>query len=365
MGVADEADRKRHKGRGAVSNPAGRFESQRRTAWDDGWALSEESVPALETTVTAEPAKSIVSHNESPDIFFERSINPYKGCEHGCIYCYARPSHAYLNLSPGIDFETKLFYKPNAADLLEREFRKPRYEPALIAVGANTDPYQPIERKLGITRSILEVMARFRHPVGIITKGAALVERDIDLLSALAQDDLVTVSITMTTLDPALKRTLEPRAASPGSRLRLMRLLADHGIPVRVLFSPVIPFINDAELEQVLQAAADAGAQHASYTFLRLPHEVKDLFREWLDANFPLKARHVMSLVEQSRGGKAYDSNFATRMRGEGEFATLIAQRFKLARRRFGLESKARAINLSAFRVPDTAASSGAQLGLF
>ncbi|MDB5987345.1 MAG: family radical protein [Nevskia sp.] len=366
MGVADEADRRLHKGRGAVSNPAGRFESKQARSWDDGWDLGEESLPALETTITAEPAKSIISHNDSPDIGFDRSINPYKGCEHGCIYCYARPSHGYLNLSAGLDFETKLFYKPNAAELLEREFRKPGYQPALIALGANTDPYQPIERKLGITRSILEVMARFRHPVGIVTKGAALVERDLDLLTQLARDNLVGVGVTLTTLDPALKRTLEPRAASPASRLRLMRLLADAGIPVRVMFSPVIPFINDAELEQVLEQAAAAGASYASYTFLRLPHEVKDLFREWLETHFPLKATHVMSLVEQSRGGKAYDSTFGRRMRGEGNFAELIAQRFRLARRRHGLERPARTFDLSAFRVPDAERTATAtQLGLF
>ena len=392
------------KGRGAVSNPEGRFESQRRQQWDDGWELADEEVPRLATTVTAEPAKSIISINDSPDIGFDRSINPYKGCEHGCIYCYARPSHAYLNLSPGLDFETKLFYKPNAAKLLERDFRKPGYRPAIIALGANTDPYQPIERELGITRSILETMARFRHPVGIVSKGAALIERDLDLLADLARDRLVGVGISLTTLDPALKRTLEPRAASPGSRLRIIRKLADAGVPVRVMFSPVIPFVNDAELEQVLEQAAAAGASSASYTFLRLPHEVKDLFREWLETHLPLKAKHVMSLVQQSSGGSAppqqketaaptcdaeevdqqhsfrntdappprntdrsryYDSQWGTRMRGQGVFAEAIAKRFALARRRFGLNREGAQFNLAAFRMPPEPPRSGAQMGLF
>jgi DNA repair photolyase len=370
MSLADEADRRPYKGRGAVSNPAGRFESQRHTHWDDGWDLSEDTLPALETIVTDEPAKSIISYNDSPDIGFDRSINPYKGCEHGCIYCYARPSHGYLNLSAGLDFETKLFYKSNAAELLDQEFRKAAYRPAVIALGANTDPYQPIERRLGITRSILEVMLRFRHPLGIITKGAALVERDLDLLAQLARENLVVVAVTLTTLQAALKRTLEPRAASPASRLRLIRTLSDAGVPVRVMFSPVIPFINDAEMEQVLEHASVAGATMASSTFLRLPHEVKDLFREWLEMHYPLKAQHVMSLVMQSRGGKAYDSSFGSRMRGEGNFAELIAQRFRLAKRRYGLESTRHSFNLSAFRIPESGSDSDSvpgakQLSLF
>ncbi|MBL6752434.1 MAG: PA0069 family radical SAM protein [Nevskia sp.] len=349
------------KGRGAISNPEGRFEPRRREALDDGWGTIEEELPPLETIVTAEPGKSIITRNDSPDLAFSQSINPYKGCEHGCIYCYARPSHAYLNLSPGLDFETRIFYKPNAAQLLDAELRRPGYLPSPIALGANTDPYQPVERQLRVTRSILEVLARFRHPVGIITKGTGI-ERDLDLIADLARDRLVSVGITITTLEPELKRTLEPRAAAPAARLRTMRRLADAGVPVRVMFSPVIPFVNDAELERVLEAGAQAGASAASYVLLRLPYELKDLFRQWLQANLPLKAEHVMSLVRQSRGGKDNQAEFGTRMRGTGAFAELIAKRFALARRRFGLEREPRPANLGAFRVPPAA---GDQLGLF
>jgi len=349
------------KGRGATSRPPGRFETRDSTRVDDGWGTIEEELPEFKTTVTAERAKSIISRNESPDIGFNQSINPYKGCEHGCIYCYARPSHAYLNLSPGLDFETRLFYKPNAAELLDRELRKPGYQVSNIALGANTDPYQPIERKLEVTRGILQVLARFRHPVGILTKGA-MIERDLDLLADLARDRLVSVGITLTTLDPALKRTLEPRASSPQARLRVMRKLSAAGIPVRVMFSPVIPFVNDAELERVLQAAAEAGASTASYVLLRLPYEIKGLFREWLETHMPLRAAHVMSLIQQSRGGKDYQAEFGTRMRGTGQFAELIAKRFALARRRYGLDQRRDGFNADAFRVPP---APGDQFGLF
>ncbi len=348
-------------GRGAASNGEGRFEALTREAVDDGWALEEEKLPAFETIVRPVQAKSIVSHNTSPDIGFDQSINPYYGCEHGCIYCYARPSHAYLNLSPGLDFETKLFYKANAAELLDAELRRPGHPISTIALGANTDPYQPIEREHRVTRGILEVLAKFRHPVGIVTKGV-LIERDLDILADLARDHLVSVGITLTTLDAALKRTLEPRAASSAARLKVMRQLADIGVPVRVMFSPVIPFVNDAELERVLEAAAAAGATAASYVLLRLPHEVAPLFREWLETHLPLKAAHVMSLVNQSRGGKDYDSAWGSRMRGSGEFADLIAQRFRLAMRRHGLDGERIALNRGAFRVP---ARIGDQLGLF
>lgn len=349
------------KGRGAGSNGAGRFEATTRVAIDDGWGSLEAEPVKLETIVRAVVAKSIISRNNSPDIPFEQSINPYYGCEHGCIYCYARPSHGYLNLSPGLDFETRLFYKPNAAELLDTELRRPGYRVSPIALGANTDPYQPIEREHRVTRGILEVLARFRHPVSIVTKGI-LIERDLDLLAEMARDNLVHVGITLTTLDPALKRTLEPRAAAPAARLRVMRQLADIGVPVRVMFSPVIPFVNDAELERVLEAGAEAGAHAASYILLRLPHEVKDLFREWLDAHLPLKAEHVMSLINQSRGGKDYDAAWGTRMRGSGNFADLIAQRFRLARRRLHLDQTRSGYNLDLFRVP---AKAGDQLGLF
>jgi DNA repair photolyase len=349
------------KGRGAVSNPEGRFESCSALPVDDGWPLDEEPLPKFETIVRAVQAKSIISRNTSPDIGFDQSINPYQGCEHGCIYCYARPSHGYLNLSAGLDFETRLFYKANAAELLDRELRKPGYVPKVISLGANTDPYQPIEKDLRITRSILEVLARFRHPVGIVTKGV-LIERDIGLLAEMARDGLASVGMTITTLDPALKRTLEPRAASPEARLRVIRKLTAAGVPVRVMFSPVIPFVNDAELERVIAAAAESGASAASYVLLRLPHEVAPLFREWLTMHAPLKAEHVMSLVNQSRGGKDYDATWGTRMRGEGLFADLIAQRFRLARRRHGLLRERTDFDSSKFHIPP---ASGDQIGLF
>jgi DNA repair photolyase len=349
------------KGRGTSLRPPGRFESRDAVRVDDGWGTLEEELPPLQTTVTAETAKSIISRNDSPDLSFEQSINPYKGCEHGCIYCYARPSHAYLNLSPGIDFETKLFYKPNAAELLEKELRKPGYRVSPIALGANTDPYQPVERRLEVTRSILQVLARFRHPVGIITKGA-MIERDLDLLVDLARDNLAGVGITLTTLDPELKRSLEPRASAPVARLRVMRRLAEAGIPVRVMFSPVIPFVNDAELERVLEAAAEAGASTASYVLLRLPYELKGLFRDWLDTHLPLKAAHVMSLIQQSRGGRDNDPQFGLRMKGTGQFAELIAKRFALARRRYGLERERPGFNPAVFRVPP---ATGDQISLF
>jgi DNA repair photolyase len=349
------------KGRGTALRPPGRFEMRDSERVDDGWGALEEELPPLQTTVTAEPARTIISRNESPDLSFEQSINPYKGCEHGCIYCYARPSHAYLNLSPGIDFETKLFYKPNAAELLEQELRKPGYRVSPIALGANTDPYQPVERRLEVTRGILQVLARFRHPVGIVTKGA-MVERDLDLLQDLARDHLVTVAITLTTLDDGLKRTLEPRASAPSARLRVMRRLSQAGIPVRVMFSPVIPFVNDAELERVLEAAAEAGAGNASYVLLRLPYELKGLFRDWLDTHLPLKAAHVMSLIQQSRGGRDNDPQFGLRMKGTGQFAELIAKRFALARRRYGLERTRAAYDPAVFRVPPAA---GDQISLF
>ncbi len=349
------------KGRGTSLKPPGRFESRDTQRLDDGWGSIEEQLPPLETTVTAERAKTIISRNESPDIGFSQSINAYRGCEHGCVYCYARPSHAYLNLSPGLDFETKLFFKPNAAELLDKELRKPGYRVSTIALGANTDPYQPIERRLEITRGILEVLARFRHPVGIVTKGA-MIERDLDLLAGMARDNLVGVGVSLTTLDPSLKRTLEPRASSPQARLRIIRSLSQAGIPVRVMFSPVIPFVNDAELERVLEAAADAGACAASYVMLRLPYELKDLFRDWLEAHAPLKAAHVMSLINQSRGGKDNDPRFGSRMRGTGQFAELIAKRFALVRRRYGLDRQREGLDTTLFSVPPT---TGDQLGLF
>lgn len=318
---------------------------------DDGWETLAEPLPAVATTLAPRKARSIISYNTSPDLNFDRSINPYQGCEHGCIYCFARPTHAYLNLSPGLDFETRLFYKPNAAEVLDAELRKPGYVPARIVLGANTDAYQPAERGLRITRSILEVLAAFHHPVTIVTK-SQLVERDLDILAPMAAQGLASVCVSITTLDAALKRDLEPRAAAPVARLRAVRSLADAGIPVTVLFAPVIPFVNDAEMERVLQAAAAAGATGAGYIFLRLPREVAPLFREWLGARYPLKAAHVMRLVRAARGGQDYEAAFGTRMRGQGAYAELLAQRFRVACTRFGLHGCTAALRTDRFAVP-------------
>ena len=325
-------------GRGAVSNPEGRFESRRVAPVDDGWPSDTEAdeLPPLETTVTPEHAKRVISRNDSPDIGFEQSINPYRGCEHGCIYCYARPSHSYVNLSPGLDFETKIFFKAHAAQLLETELRKPGYVCKPINLGANTDPYQPAERKLRVTRSILEVLQRHRHPVTIVTK-SALIERDLDILVDLARDELVSAFVSITTLDAALKRKLEPRAPAPAARLRAVRALREAGVPVGVLVAPIIPAVTDHEIERILEAAAQAGAQTAGYVLIRLPYEVKTLFREWLDAHLPERAEHVMSLIRATRNGRENDPRFGSRMRGEGAYAELIGRRFESACRRLGL----------------------------
>lgn len=326
-----------HKGRGALSNGKHRFEEMLTEAADDGWNRDpDEDVPRLRTEARAETARSIITRNSSPDVPFDRSINPYRGCEHGCIYCFARPTHAYLNLSPGLDFETRLFYKHNAAEVLENTLRKPSYRCAPIVLGTNTDPYQPLDREQGITRQLLEVLYRYRHPVSIITKGSYVL-RDLDILSKMADEQLATVCVSLTTLDNNLKRSLEPRTASPRQRLHIIRELSNAGVPVNVLMAPVIPAINDAELERILEQAAEAGAQSANYVLLRLPHEVAGLFREWLEAYAPQRAAHVMSLIRQSRGGKDYDSNFRHRMTGTGHFAQLLASRFKIACRRYGL----------------------------
>jgi DNA repair photolyase len=326
-------------GRGAVSNPPGRFESTRAEAADDGWGSLDEDLPPLATIVRPEPARSIITRNQSPDIGFDQSISPYRGCEHGCIYCYARPSHSYVNLSPGLDFETKLFYKENAAELLTRELAAPRYRCSPIMIGANTDPYQPIERDYRVTRSILEVLAKHRHPFSIITK-SAMIERDIDVLAPLARDGLVHAAISVTTLSNRLKRALEPRTASPAARLRAIRRLSEAGIPVTVMVAPVIPVLTDAELERILAAAAEAGARSAAYVLLRLPYELKDLFREWLDEHEPLKAKHVISRMRAMRGGRDYDSRWEHRQSGDGEYAQLLARRFESACRRHGLNRR-------------------------
>jgi DNA repair photolyase len=342
-----------HKGRGAVSNPRGRFEILSLENFHDGWGQDEiDELPPLETTVTLEAARTIISHNQSPDIPFSQSINPYRGCEHGCIYCYARPSHAYLNLSPGLDFETKLFYKQNAAELLEKKLRSKSYRCQPITLGANTDPYQPIERELEVTRSLLKVLQRFQHPVSLITK-STLITRDLDILADMASKELATVMVSVTTMDNGLKRMLEPRAPSSLTRLRAVHALSMAGVPVGVLNAPIIPMVNDAEIENILELSAGAGANCAGYVLLRLPHELKGLFREWLEVHLPERAAHVMSLINQSHSGKAYSAAFGTRMRGTGEFAELIAQRFRLACRRFGLEhSRRMRLNCAHFNVP-------------
>ncbi len=325
------------KGRGAVSNLQGRYEVNGRESFDDGWAHDDEANSApFKTQVTDEYAKSILSRNSSPDIPFNVSLNPYRGCEHGCIYCFARPTHSYLGLSPGLDFESRLFAKVNAPELLRRELARASYQPEPIAIGVNTDAYQPCERELGITRRVLEVLHECQHPVAMITK-ASLIERDIDLLAPMAARNQAIAAITLTTLDPAMSRTLEPRAAAPARRLRTIRTLAEAGIPVRVSVAPVIPFVTEPELERVLEAARDAGAVSAHYVVLRLPWEVNPLFQQWLEAHFPERAQRVMNRVRDMRGGKDYDSDFSKRMHGEGVWADLIRQRFVKATARLGM----------------------------
>jgi len=344
------------KGRGAVSNIAGRYERDVRETVDDGWSPLSEGEPAcppaLRTQVFDEHAKSILTHNSSPDIPFRVSLNPYRGCEHGCIYCFARPTHSYLGLSPGLDFESRIYAKVNAAELLEREFAKPSYQPEPIALGVNTDAYQPVERELRITRRMVEVLHRHGHPFAAITK-SSLIERDIDLLAPMAQRGQVMVAITVTTLDAGIARTLEPRAATPQRRLRTIRTLADAGIPVGVSIAPVIPFVTEPDLERVLEACAQAGATMASYIVLRLPWEVAPLFRQWLDAHFPDRAERVMNRIHDMRGGKDYDASFATRMKGEGMWANLMAQRFNNAARRLGITGRQHGVlDMSGFTRP-------------
>lgn len=353
------------KGRGAASNIAHRFASVDRTpdgdALDQARAQAEDELPPLATTFTSETARSLITYNTSPDIPFDRSINPYRGCEHGCIYCYARPTHSYLNLSPGLDFETRLVAKHNAASLLERELSAPAYRAQMIALGTVTDAYQPIERELRVTRGVIEVLARSRHPISIVTK-SSLIERDLDLLAPMARDQLVLVFISVTTLDRGLSRTLEPRAASPERRLRTIETLARAGVPVHVNFAPVIPFINEPELERVIEAAAATGALEAHYTVLRLPHEVSPLFRHWLEAHFPERAGRVMSRVREMRGGMDYAGEFGKRMKGEGLWADLIRQRFDKACQRYGLPRRPVSLRMDLFEPPAPART---QLVLF
>ncbi len=349
----------RIKGRGAASNPEGRFESRARTREDDGWEQETQLEPRPETSVIEERARSIISRNDSPDIHFTQSINAYRGCEHGCIYCYARPSHSYLNLSAGIDFETKLFAKTNAAELLRRELAKPGYVCSPINLGANTDPYQPIERRYRITRALIEVLAEHHHPFTIITKNA-MVERDIDLLAPLARKRLVHIFISVTSLDNRLASTLEPRASAPHRRLQAVAVLNAAGVPCGVMVAPIIPMVTDCYLEKILEAAAGAGARAAGYTVVRLPYELKQLFREWLDLHVPERAKHVMSLIQQMRGGRDNDPRFGTRMRGEGAFADLIRQRFLLACRKHGINQlRSVALDTAQFSVPRASAPQG------
>jgi len=379
------------RGRGATFNPENRFRRESCEGVDDGWAApasvpidpvpsaagddvtgqefragtgvaefgggpDDDALPPLKTTVSIQQARTIISRNASPDVPFTQSINPYQGCEHGCVYCYARPSHAYLDLSPGLDFETKLFAKPNAAELLRAELAKPGYVCDPIALGANTDPYQPIEREWKVTRAILEVLAEAGHPFSIVTK-SSLVERDLDLIAPMAARNLARVYVSVTTLDRTLARTLEPRAAAPQRRLATIRALSQAGVPVGVMTAPIIPQLNDRDLEAILEAAAANGARHAGWVLLRLPREVAPLFREWLDAHVPLRAGHVMSLVRQLRGGRDNDPRFGARMRGSGPYAELIEQRFAIACKRFGLTREREPLDTTQFRPPKAPAS--------
>ncbi|MFC4525608.1 PA0069 family radical SAM protein [Dyella halodurans] len=325
------------KGRGAASNPEGRFESIRHHAEDDGWQslLLDEQAPRPRTEVTEERARSVITRNDSPDIHFTQALNPYRGCEHGCIYCFARPSHSYINLSPGLDFETKLRAKSNLAEVLRLELARPGYVVSPINIGSNTDPYQPIERRWRLTRAALELLAECHHPCTIVTKNA-MVERDLDILVPMARERLVQVFVSVNSLDNQLAAKLEPRASAPHRRIKAIRTLAEAGVPVGVLVAPIIPALNDSDMEAVLERAADAGARCAGYTTLRLPYELKALFREWLALHAPQRAAHVMSLVQQMHGGRDYDSDFTTRMRGQGVFAELIRRRFDVACRKHG-----------------------------
>jgi DNA repair photolyase len=356
--VAIDAERRR--GRGAQSNASGRYEPLARVAFHDGWQSFEE-LPPFKTTVTIDSTRKIITRNDSPDISFDRSINPYRGCEHGCIYCFARPTHAYLGLSPGLDFESKLFAKPDAAKLLERELSAAGYAPRTIAIGTNTDPYQPIERQHQVMRQILEVLERYGHPVGIVTK-SALILRDLDILARMAQRDLVKVALSVTTLDPHLARVMEPRAPAPARRLDALGKLVAAGVPASVMVAPVIPALNDAEIERILDAASAVGVREAGYVLLRLPLEVRDLFREWLMANFPDRYRHVFKLIRETRSGKDYDSTWGKRMTGGGPVAWMIGRRFELACEKLSLNKTRTRLTTDHFNPPRRGAE---QLSLF
>ncbi|MBF9231830.1 PA0069 family radical SAM protein [Microvirga alba] len=353
-----EADRRR--GRGAVANPTGRYEPAQRESFDDGWEIEEE-MPSLPTEIIVEKPRTIISKNDSPDLNFEKSINPYRGCEHGCSYCFARPTHAFQGLSSGLDFETKIFAKPSAPELLEKELRAANYQPTTIALGSNTDPYQPVEKRLRITRGILEVLNRANHPVGIVTK-SALVTRDIDILSQMAERQLAKVAISITTLDPKLARKMEPRAASPAKRLETVRKLSEAGIPVTVLVAPIIPAINDHEIEAILKASHQAGATSAGYVLLRLPYDLKDLMRDWLAEHYPDKLNHVFSILREARGGKDYDAEWSVRQKGVGPHAWMIGRRFETMAARLGLNKRSLKMRTDLFSPP---AKETGQLSLF
>ena len=344
------------KGRGAVSNRPGRYELGERPLEDDGWSLpaaagAEDDLPPLRTVVLEDSSRSVISRNQSPDVPFDQSINPYRGCEHGCIYCYARPTHAYLGHSPGLDFETKLYAKADAAQLLERELRKRSYKPDVLALGAVTDPYQPIERHWRVTRQVLQVLSDFNHPVGITTKSARVLD-DLDLLADMAKRRLVMVSMSVTSLDRDLARKLEPRASIPANRLDAIRRLSEAGVPVAVSVAPIIPALTDHEIEAIIEAAAKAGAQAVNWTILRLPLEIKDLFAEWLIAHAPGKAKHVFSLVSQCHGGEIYRAEWGTRMKGQGPYAEMIRKRVEAASRKHGLHRRQWSLDVSRFAVP-------------
>src|SRR5271170_2587922 len=359
-GEGTAVDGERRRGRGANSNASGRYEPLVRVAFDDGWQNIDD-LPPFQTSVTVDATRKIIARNDSPDISFDRSINPYRGCEHGCVYCFARPTHAYLGLSPGLDFESKLFVKPNAPELLERELSAPNYVPKIMAIGTNTDPYQPIERRHQIMRRILEVLERAGHPVGIVTK-SALILRDLDILTRMAKRDLVKVAISVTTLDAKLARVMEPRASTPPRRLDTLRQLVTAGVPASTLVAPVIPAINDAELERILEAVAETGVRHAGYVLLRLPLELRDLFREWLTENFPDRVQHVFKLIRDTRGGKDNDSTFGKRMTGFGPIAWMIGRRFEVACERLGFNRTSLRTTTEHFRPPRPASE---QLALF
>lgn len=340
------------KGRGAASNRSGRYESLSRDAFDDGWSTIDEPLSRLRTRMEIDTSRSVISYNQSPDVPCDRSINPYRGCEHGCVYCYARPTHTWLGLSAGLDFETRLFHKPDAAAQLISELAAPGYAPQAICLGANTDPYQPAERNLLLTRQILQVLRKCNHPLRIVTKGA-LIERDIDLLAEMATRRLLSVSISVTSLDRELSRRMEPRASAPQRRLKTIERLSSAGIPVRLLLAPVIPVLNDSQIETILEQGQAAGARAAGYVMLRLPLEIRDLFVEWLHEHYPLKAGHIMARIRDSRGGKDYDSQFGNRMSGTGVFAELLAKRFALCTSRLGLLDHEPKLDCSSFRAPE------------